>query len=72
VKLVQPVEANELFVALPPAVIAGLREKGFAFYDWPAPQGEGGAVIRLVTSFDMTAADVDGFVAAATAGGRQT
>jgi threonine aldolase len=72
VKLVQPVEANELFVALPPAVIAGLREKGFAFYDWPAPQGESGAVIRLVTSFDMTAADVDGFVAAATAGGRQT
>ena len=65
VQLLQPVEANELFVALPAAVAARLREQGYEFYDWPAAPGIGGAVVRLVTSYDMQAADVDGFVAAA-------
>jgi threonine aldolase len=62
---VQPVEANELFVRLPPQVIAGLRAAGFEFYDWPEPPGTRGPVVRLVTSWDMTLADADGFIAAA-------
>jgi threonine aldolase len=61
-RLVQPVEANELFVALPKPVTARLREHGFRFYDWSSPDGESAAVVRLVTSYDMRASDVDGFV----------
>jgi threonine aldolase len=66
-RLVQPVEANELFVVLPDPVTARLREHGFRFYDWPSPEGESAAVVRLVTSYDMRASDVDGFVAVAAA-----
>jgi threonine aldolase len=58
-KLLHPVEANELFVQLPAATIAGLREAGFAFYDWPAEQG---TAIRLVTAFNTDAALVEQFV----------
>jgi len=65
VRLAQPVEANELFVELPAAMSAALRAAGFRFYDWPAPPGVGGAVVRLVTSYDMTAEEVDALVAAA-------
>lgn len=65
VRLAQPVEANELFVVLPAAVIAALRAAGFRFYDWPAPPGVAGLVARLVTSYDVTAAEVDALVAAA-------
>ena len=66
-RLVQPVEANELFVVLPEPVTARLRGCGFQFYDWPSPPGEVGAVVRLVTSYDMRASDVDGFLAVASA-----
>ncbi len=66
-RLVQPVEANELFVALPAPVTTRLRERGFRFYDWPSPQGESAPVVRLVTSHDMSASDIDGFVSAALA-----
>jgi threonine aldolase len=67
-RLVQPVEANEVFVALPEAVTARLREHGFEFYDWPAPLGESAAVIRLVASYDLCESDVDGFLTAAWGG----
>ncbi len=65
VRLAQPVEANELFVVMPAALIAGLRAAGFRFYDWPAPPGVGGLVVRLVTSYDVTAAAVDALLATA-------
>jgi threonine aldolase len=55
-KLLHPVEANELFVQLPGGVIAGLRQAGFQFYDWPAEEG---LAIRLVTAFNTEAADVE-------------
>ncbi|MEQ7873760.1 beta-eliminating lyase-related protein [Sphingomonas sp. ASV193] len=45
-RLTQPVEANELFVAVSAEEAAALRGAGFEFYDW-AP-GE----IRLVTAWD--------------------
>jgi threonine aldolase len=61
----QPVDANELFVHLPARVIGGLRADGFEFYDWPAPSGTEGPVVRLVTSWDMEDADIDRFVASA-------
>ena len=65
VRLVQPVEANELFVVLPEPVSARLRAASFGFYDWPAPSHSSGPVYRLVTSYDTQTSDVDGFLAAA-------
>jgi hypothetical protein len=49
-------------------VTLALRAAGYHFYDWPSPPGETAAVVRLVTSYDMTAADVDGFLAVARRG----
>jgi threonine aldolase len=59
--------ANELFVELPTAAVAALREEGFQFYDWP--EGVAGAsqarqTIRLVTRHDTTDGEVDGLIAA--------
>ena len=60
--LLSPVEANEIFVALPEAVIAGLEARGFGFFRWGRPeQGQ----IRLVTAFDTAPRAVDAFLAAA-------
>lgn len=70
VHLQHPVEVNEVFVQMPQAMVAGLREAGFAFYDWQAcpaepkqgtaqTAGEGDAAIRLVTAFSTEAADVE-------------
>jgi threonine aldolase len=62
VALLHPVEANEIFIRLPLAVVAGLRAAGFDFYDWP---GAAPGTIRLVTSFATRAEDVAKFVATA-------
>jgi threonine aldolase len=64
IRLVQPVEANELFVAMPQTLIDRLRESGYHFYDWPAPAGVSEPVVRLVTAFDVEAADVDALLQA--------
>jgi len=61
-RCVQAVEANEVFVALPAPLIAALRSQGFEFYEWPAPPGIELPVVRLVTAYDMQAADIDGFL----------
>jgi len=37
VEFLYPVEANELFLRLPAAVIEGLRAEGHLFYDWGRP-----------------------------------
>ena len=65
VRLAQPVEANELFVAMPSALAAALERAGFQFYRWPMAAGEGEAVIRLVTSYLTTPEDVAALVGAA-------
>jgi threonine aldolase len=59
-RLVHPVEANEVFIALPEAVIAGLEDDGFGFY-----RMGGTGVIRLVASFNSSDSDVDALLAAA-------
>jgi len=66
-RLVQPVQANEVFIALPTRVIAGLREAGFEFYDWNQGVTSGEHVVRLVASFATTSADVDQLIATARA-----
>lgn len=66
-KLLHPVEANELFVAVPEETASGLEREGFHFYRWPLRAAESGVTIRLVTCFATSSADVDEFIAAAAA-----
>ena len=63
--LLQTVDANEVFVALPEATVAVLEERGFEFYRWPLSTPPAGAAIRLVTSYATPQAHVDEFLAAA-------
>ncbi len=57
-RLIYPVEANEVFLQVSAQEAASLREQGFDFYDWGA--GE----IRLVTSWDQDMAAVERLAAA--------
>ena len=57
-RLVLPVQANEIFLRVTADEAAGLRDKGFDFYDW----GPGEA--RLVTSWDSDPAHVEALAAA--------
>ncbi len=61
VRLVYPVEANELFLKVTADEATRLRSQGFDFYDWGA--GE----IRLVTSWDQQGEAVEKLAAAITA-----
>lgn len=68
VRLVFPVEGNELFVSLPEDRIKDLRKAGAKFHEWPSSAGgpaggEGRQIIRLVTSFCTEETDVDQFLA---------
>ena len=69
---VWPVEANEVFVALPGPVDARLKAGGASYYPWVSDALPDGMVlsadmtlVRLVASFATTAAEVDRFVALA-------
>jgi threonine aldolase len=69
---VWPVEANEVFVALPVATDARLRSAGAVYYPWssnalPGPISADTVLVRLVTSFATTAEEVDRFLAIAAA-----
>jgi len=64
-RLLQPVQANEIFVALSELKIAALERAGFHFYRWPLCTVAEGAAVRLVTSYATTSADVDDFLHAA-------
>lgn len=61
VEVTQATQANAVFVRLPAALAAHLRER-WHFYDW----ADGGEV-RLMCAWDTDEADVDAFVAAAAA-----
>jgi threonine aldolase len=64
ITLTQPVQANELFPSLPESLIEALLAENFAFYRWPSPDGAPGHVIRLVTAWNTTEADIDDLLAA--------
>ena len=51
-RLIEPVEANEVFFRASEAERVALRGRGFDFYDW------GGDAVRIVTSWDSNAKDV--------------
>ena len=59
IRLLDPVEINEIFAAMPPPLIERLLAAGFGLYD------RGGGEVRLVTAFSTTAEEIDAFVAAA-------
>ncbi|MGB8840930.1 MAG: low specificity L-threonine aldolase [Aliidongia sp.] len=61
-RLRHPVEANEIFIELPEATIAGLLEHGFNFYRWDGPDS---TCIRLVTAWNTDQGSVDALIAAA-------
>jgi threonine aldolase len=58
VEIVQPVQANAVFARLRPRHIAALRHD-WTFHVWD----QGGNVVRWMTAFDTTEADVDAFLA---------
>jgi len=57
-RLIYPVEANEIFLRVTRDEAASLLAQGFDFYDW------GPGEIRLVTSWDQRAEDVEQLAAA--------
>ncbi len=61
-RLLFPVEANGVFVELPPAVAAKLAALGWHFYAFVGPHG-----YRLMCSWDTQPAEVDAFLADARA-----
>jgi threonine aldolase len=61
VDLLYPVQANEVFVRMPPHRARALRAAGFEFHEWPGRP----SVFRLVTGFRTEAAEVDAFLAEA-------
>jgi threonine aldolase len=67
-RLLHPIEANELFVALPEKTVAALERQAFKFYRWPLHADSAGVAIRLVTSYATQSADVEEFIAAARRG----
>jgi len=66
VRLMQPVQANEIFAAMPEDMIESLLAEGAVFYRWIEVPGEENPVVRLVTSFATTPHDVEGFLSLAT------
>ena len=58
VRLLHPVEINEIFAEMPRPMIDGLLAAGFGLYDR-------GGDVRLVTAFNNTENQIDAFVAAA-------
>ncbi len=58
-RLLFPVQANEIFLALSRTEAASLRDQGFDFYDWPNPKtGAPDGAARLVTAWDSEPNDV--------------
>jgi threonine aldolase len=69
-----PVEANEVFVVLPPQIDVRLKAAGASYYPWLVPAAANGTapahdgtLVRLVTSFATTTEELERFVAIARA-----
>ncbi len=65
VRLLHPVDVNEIFLEMPLAVFERLKATGFGFYPIQPTDKDTGAV-RLVTSFNTSPDDIDRMVAAVT------
>jgi threonine aldolase len=78
VRLAWPTEANEVFPIIPRALDARLKSAGAVYHPWSElslPEGErvrpDETLVRLVTAFATTKAQVDAFLAAAREGARR-
>lgn len=65
VRLLHPVDVNEIFLEMPLTVFDRLKRTGFGFYPIQ-PAGEGTGTVRLVTSFNTSSDDIDRLLTAAT------
>jgi len=65
VRLVQNVQANEVFAAMPATLSTALREAGAYFYDWIGIAGETLPIVRLVTAYSTRPDEVARFLAVA-------
>jgi threonine aldolase len=65
VKLMQNVQANEVFAAVPKELVDALHGEGAVFYRWIDMPDEPDPVIRLVTSFATKREEVDAFLSLA-------
>jgi threonine aldolase len=63
-RLLYPIEANEIFVALPDAIDAALKRAGAKYHPWPGER-PGEHAYRFVTAFDTDQTEVDSLVVAA-------
>lgn len=63
-QLLYPVDANEIFVILPPGVHDALQAAGAQYHPWPSDR-PGERAFRLVTAFNTEAAEVDRFLSIA-------
>jgi threonine aldolase len=67
-RLAWPTASNEVFAVVTKSAAKTAEEKGAKFYEWPVPTatpelvGDNETLVRLVTSFATTEADVDGFL----------
>ena len=59
-----PIEANEIFVALPDAIDTALKNAGAKYHPWPGER-PGEHAYRFVTAFDTDQAEVQSLLAAA-------
>ncbi|MBS0223939.1 MAG: low specificity L-threonine aldolase [Proteobacteria bacterium] len=64
--LLYPVDANEIFIALPAHVHDALQDAGAQYHPWPSDR-PGERAFRLVTAFDTDVTQVDQFLAIAKA-----
>jgi threonine aldolase len=65
VRMLHPVQANELFVVMPEGMVAALLAEGFGFYRWSSRVEGSDTVIRLVTSYATEPAGAEALIAAA-------
>lgn len=68
IRWVYPPQANELFLELPEPVLQALEQAGFCFYRWLAKESN---QIRLVTSFNTAATDIEQFCQVASQASRE-
>ena len=65
VRLIHPIDINEIFLEIPLAIFERLNGSGFGFYPI-RPTAQDTGTVRLVTSFNTSPEDIDRLVAAVT------
>jgi threonine aldolase len=65
VRMLYPVQANELFVVMPEGMVSALLAEGFGFYRWTSRVEGDDTVIRLVTSYATEPSAAEALIAAA-------